>query len=276
MQFTLHPKEKRYFRVMSILSLCMYGFLIGAVVTGKVPFSIVALYIGSFLLVRLLLSLFLMGFLKGNGIKVTEKQFPEAYALLKQHAAALDFHKIPEMYLLQAGGVLNAFATRVGGRDFVVVYADVLEVAYREGIDAVSFIIGHEVGHIKRNHVGFLKSLLLTPASFIPFLSSAYSRACEYTCDNIGAWLSPAGATAGILILAAGKNLYKKVNSDELMRTLKEDTSFALWFAEIFSSHPSLIKRVAHVQQLKREQGIQGHPYFVSPKINLGHEERHH
>ena len=126
-------------------------------------------------------------------------------------------------------------------------------MAYEEGKDAVSFIIGHELGHIKRNHVGFLKSMLILPASFIPFLSGAYSRACEYTCDNFGYSLSPKGATSGLLILAAGKKLYKKIDLSNLINNSRYNHRFASWFAEIFFAHPHLVKRLDVLNKLNRD-----------------------
>ena len=158
-------------------------------------------------------------------------------------------------------------------RNFVVIHSDVLEAAYEEGMDAVSFIIGHELGHIQRNHVGFFKSLLIWPASWIPLLGLAYSRSCEYTCDNIGYHLCPDGAINGILILALGKKLYKKVVTRELMSTFEKESGFAVSFDEIFSTHPALIKRIAVINQLNYSNSIKENPAFISPKIDINNKE---
>jgi len=82
------------------------------------------------------------------------------------------------MYVLQGDGVLNAFATRFARKNFVVIYSDIFEMAYQEEKDAVSFIIGHELGHLKRRHVSNWRLFLTLPARFIPLLYKAYSRAC--------------------------------------------------------------------------------------------------
>ena len=84
----------------------------------------------------------------------------------------------------------------------------------------------------------------------IPFMGAAYSRACEYTCDNVGYNLSNKGALKGLMILAAGKKLYKKVNVLNLINNIKESAGFALWFAEIFASHPHLINRLDVINEL--------------------------
>lgn len=72
----------------------------------------------------------------------------------------------------------------------------------------------------------------------------AYYRACEYTCDEIGNALNSKGTINGLLILAAGKNLYNKVNVKEFIIQDKVEYSFWKWFAEKLSSHPTLSKRI--------------------------------
>ncbi len=145
---------------------------------------------------------------------------------------------------MQSRGVLNAFATRFIGKHYIVLYSDILEVAYEEGEEAVKFIIGHELGHVKRGHLNPFLKFLMFPSYIFPFLSKAYYRACEYTCDNIGYSLAPKGAIMGLLILAAGKNLYKQINLEEYLENTKADTGILSWLAEIFSTHPHLNKRI--------------------------------
>ena len=184
----------------------------------------------------------LIGYIKGNAVKINETQFSDIYATVVKQSTALGLSYVPDVYLLQVGGLLNAFATRFFGRNYIVIYSDVLEEAYEDNKAAVDFIIGHELGHIKRNHL--TKNLLLFPSAFMPFLNAAYSRACEYTCDSIGACLSPQGAQQGLLLLAAGKRLYKKVNIDSYVAQTYQEGGFWKWFAEKVSTHPNLTKRL--------------------------------
>jgi Zn-dependent protease with chaperone function len=189
----------------------------------------------------------LIGYLEGNAVEITKDQLPEVYKIIEDQSQILELGNIPTMYLLQGEGIFNAFATRFLGTDYVVLYSDVLEMAFTEGIEAVEFIIAHELGHIKRNHVGFLKGLLLFPSLFVPFLRSAYSRACEYTCDNVRFALSPEGSRKGLLILASGKSLYKRVDLEAYVRNANNARGFSSWFDEICSTHPHLTKRLENV-----------------------------
>lgn len=185
-----------------------------------------------------------IGYIKGNAIKVTEKQFPEVYQSLQKQARKLNLKKIPTLYILQGNGVTNAFATRFSSRNYVVMYSSVIEAALEEKNHAVDFILGHELGHIVRKHTHFFKNFLLFPSNIVPFLNKAWSRSCEYTCDKIGQALCPEGAEQGLKILAAGRHLYQRINVEELIKTSSEEKSFWKWLAEVLSTHPNLSKRI--------------------------------
>lgn len=272
MEFKVSLKENVYFFILSAISLSLYAMLLYFFSQKENMFGLF-FYLILYIAVHKIASLLFVGYLKGNAIKINKHQFPDISDLIQKHARALDLSTVPDTYLLQGNGILNAFATRSSGRNFVILYSDVLEVAYQEGIDAVSFIIGHELGHIKRNHLSFLRSLLTGPASWIPFLGLAYSRACEYTCDNIGYSLAPQGACNGILILTAGKTLYKKVNIAELLLNYEAEEGFSTNFAEFFSTHPQSLKRIARLNQFAnhifvQKESLEAH-FFISPKIDV-------
>ena len=55
----------------------------------------------------------------------------------------LAVHVRADVYVVEAGGVMNAFATRFLGRNFVVIHSDVLALAMEQGEAAVGFIVAH-------------------------------------------------------------------------------------------------------------------------------------
>jgi Zn-dependent protease with chaperone function len=238
---------------MVTVSLLMYATVILAGIFLAPQMMVAGVYLALFAIIAAIGKLYFIGYLRGNAVMVGPKQFPEIFDSLTAQSAKLGLKRVPTMYLLQGDGLLNAFAARFSGRNYVVLYSDIMSAAYEEGMPAVEFVIGHELGHIKRNHVGGLRTWLILPAKLIPFLGSAYSRACEYTCDNIGYSLCPAGAEKGILILAAGRDLYKRVNTSELLYNAAHERGFATWFAEIFSTHPHIAKRVAMFEKMRQE-----------------------
>jgi len=155
---------------------------------------------------------------------------------------------VPDIYVIESAGALNAFATRFFGRNMVVLYSDFFDLINSTDNEELSFIIAHELAHIKRKH--FTKQMLILPAMWIPFLSEAYSRECEYTCDRIAANYinNSEAAMNGLTMLAIGKSLFKKVNRNEYLMQSSQEKGFFIWLAEKISTHPPLPKRINEIQ----------------------------
>lgn len=248
LDYKVEPKENIYFAICLILSLLIYTGVILGIMAGlefaKGPFIAAFAFYAIMIIVLLhVMRGVLIGYIRGNAVKLGPHQFPEIHQVVMSQSQALGLSRIPDVYLLQQGGLLNAFATRFMGSDYVVLYSDLMEEAYEKNQETVDFVIAHELGHIKRNHI--LKRLIVLPALMVPFLGNAYSRACEYTCDSIGASLSPEGARSGLLVLAAGKRLYRNVDAHLFMEQRYTESGFWTWFAEKMSTHPHLTKRLS-------------------------------
>lgn len=249
-EYSVHPKENFYFVLKLVFSILIYvliAFALGALFSIERVSEFTTIMIAYAVMIAMYVFFatgIMVGYIKGNGIRVSKDQFPEIYSVLEKQCEQLKMNE-PPLYLMQNGGVLNAFATRFVGRNYVVIYSEIFDLAFEGGEKELNFIIAHELGHIKRNHI--IKRIWLLPSSLIPFLSAAYSRACEYTCDNIGNALSPEGSKSGLLILASGKKCYDKVNVEAYINSADDDTSIWKWFAEKVSSHPFLPKRIENV-----------------------------
>ena len=234
----VHPKEKAYFAICLAFSVLVYLALIISIV-GLV-------YVVLAIPVILVSQGLFIGRLRGNAIPVSTRQFPELHQLTTDLARKMEM-SAPAVYVLESGGLLNAFATRFLGRDFVVLYSDVLEAAYEQGEPAVAFVVAHELAHIKRGHLRWRWAVY--PGMLIPFLGSAYMRACEYTCDRMAAHCRPDGAVPGLLLVAAGRQLYGRMSAHEYTRAFDADSGFWTSFAEILSTHPHLPNRVRAVMK---------------------------
>lgn len=188
----------------------------------------------------------LIGHFRGNGIRISEQQFPEVYRIYQEEVERLGIRKAPRLYCVQSNGVLNAFATRMTFRNYIVIYSEILQTAYQEGSDAVAFVLAHELGHVTRGHL--IKNFFIYPAMVVFPLRLAYSRACEYTCDIIGRQVSSEKGIIGLVVLAAGHRLSRIVNTQEYIQKASEERGFWVWFAEFMSSHPNLPKRINRLQ----------------------------
>lgn len=237
----VHPKEHRYFAISAIVTVL-------AVVLFVIPtWGFGLLYFLGFAAFIAIGKLWMMAQIRGNGVRVTERQMPEVHALATATAARFGM-QLPAVFVIQQGGALNAFALRSITRNFVVLYADVVALARKQGHDALGFVVAHELAHHRRNHLR--KHFWLLPASFVPFLSQAYSRACEFTCDAYAATTYPQGWAEGLATLAVGTDLRRDIDMSEFARQRHTETGFFMWLAEVLSTHPWLPRRVAHLEQV--------------------------
>jgi Zn-dependent protease with chaperone function len=181
--------------------------------------------------------------IRGSAVRLGPEQFPDLYGRVEELARRMGFRRTPAVYLMQRDGALNAFAMRFLRLHMIVLLSDLLE-ACGDNLAARDMIIGHELGHIRAGHLR--ARWLLMPASFVPFLGSALSRAREYTCDRYGC--AAAGdrdaALLGLAILSAGGRYGPHVNHAALIRQRHDLRSVWMLIGEWLGSHPPLSKRV--------------------------------
>ncbi|WP_052015577.1 M48 family metallopeptidase [Alkalihalobacillus hemicellulosilyticus] len=234
-------KETIYFILSVIFSITVYLFIL---FMTQLLGIIILLAIFFLLTFYKLISL---GSIKGNGVKITESQFPDIHQKLVHYCQEMNIKKVPDMFVIESMGILNAFATRFWGNNMVVIYSEAFELARQQNEEELDFIIAHELAHIKHHHVW--KSILVTPARLIPILSQAYSRACEYTCDREATYIiqNPEAAKRALTILGIGKVLFKDVNTVAYRQQIETESHFGVWLSEIFSSHPLTPKRIQSI-----------------------------
>lgn len=223
-------------------------FLIGAIFSSLVWLAVVVSLIGLLyaavvgLLVLAAHALFL-AYVRGNGVRLSEAQLPELHARVLAGARKLGMARVPEVYVLQSGGLLNAFATKLLSRRYVILCSDLVDQC--EDPRQLDFVIAHELAHHAAGHVS--KLFFLLPFRMVPLLGAAYSRACEYTCDRTALFVveEPEAAMRGLLVLAAGGKLAARANLSAFAAQRLETGGFWMAVWELAASHPFLCKRVA-------------------------------
>lgn len=241
------PREKTYFVVALVLSIATWGVL--------TIFTCGTLWIGLAIMgaiVWLSHGLLIAG-LRADAIEVHKDQLARLDAAFREVCSTLGLNKVPDLYVIQSGGALNAFATRHTGRHFVVIFSDMLEALGPDSRE-MRFLLGHEIGHIQRNHLTM--RMLLAPALFLPLIGPAYSRACETTCDRYGAFAAgdTDNAMRAMMTLAGGKYAGKEMDPHHFAEQNKNRRGFFVSWYELISGYPTLSRRVRDLRQLAGER----------------------
>jgi Zn-dependent protease with chaperone function/type II secretory pathway pseudopilin PulG len=236
----VYPRERTLGTITLVLGLLVWlGLIIGTFGT-----ALLALLAGFVL--YLFAQSALIAHIKGNGVELSEAQFPDLYTQFTACCDQLQIKKRPQAYILNGHGGFNAFATKFLGVQFVVLFSDVAD-AMAKHADGVRFYIGHELGHLRMKHLS--GHLLRWPVLWLPLLGAAYSRARESTCDRHGLACSssPEGAARALAALSAGAKRWEHLDVAAYRDQANHSSGFWMSFHELLGGYPWVTKRVARV-----------------------------
>jgi Zn-dependent protease with chaperone function len=240
----IYPRERTLGMITLVLGLLVWIVLIvgtfgGALITLAVGF-LLYLFAQSALIARI----------KGNGVELSETQFPDLYGHFIACCDRLKMPERPRAYVIAGNGALNAFATRFLGLQYVVLMSDVIDAMDRHG-EGVRFYMGHELGHLRLRHLS--GHLLRWPVLWLPILGAAYSRAKESSCDRHGlaCCTSPESAAHALAALSAGAKRWAKLDPASYLRQSAATDGFWMSFHELVAGYPWLTKRFARVMDAK-------------------------
>ncbi|MFZ5523663.1 MAG: M48 family metalloprotease [Pseudomonadota bacterium] len=244
MKELVYPRERMLGTITLILGLLVWLGLI----VGTFGVALIVLALGFVL--YLFAQSALIAHIKGNGVELSEAQFPDLHS---QYAACCDRLQMktrPQAYILNGNGGLNAFATKFLGTQYVVLMSDVVD-AMKKHADGVRFYIGHELGHLRMKHLS--KHLLRWPVLWLPLLGAAYARAQESTCDRHGLACSssPEGAARALSALSAGAERWENLDVAAYIRQTVHASGFWMSFHELTAGYPWLTKRAARVMNTR-------------------------
>lgn len=194
-------------------------------------------------------------------VRVTPTNFPEIYETSVEYARVLGLKKVPEVYISQENGTLNAFATWVIGRRYIQLNAEIVDVAYMENkdLDTVKFVLGHEFGHVYMKHVTLAYNLGFMFSKLIPVLGPLMSRAQEYSADRVAQILTQQTGTKCMTMLTAGRHLYAYVDSDDYINNILKEKNLlehvSYFFVNLFASHPIMPFRIKAIMDPERKSG---------------------
>lgn len=129
----------------------------------------------------------------GSSLKVTHKNYPKVFEYLQYACHILDVPRLPELYV-QWGYDINAF-TIGADNPIIILNSGLLDLCSE---DEILFVIGHECGHVKSNHMLYhmMAQLINYGIDAIPggniiaaplqFALYYWSRMSEFTADRAG------------------------------------------------------------------------------------------
>ncbi len=236
----VYPRERTLGTITLVLGLLVWL----ALIVGTFGGALIGLALGFVL--YLFAQSTLIAHIKGNGVELSEAQFPDLHAQFTACCDRLQIKTRPQAFILNGNGGLNAFATKFLGTQYVVLMSDVVD-AMDKHADGVRFYIGHELGHLRMKHLS--GHLLRWPVLWLPLLGAAYSRARESTCDRHGLACSgaPEGAARALAALSAGAERWKNLDVTAYLSQASHSSGFWMSFHELTAGYPWLTKRAARV-----------------------------
>lgn len=167
----------------------------------------------------------------GSNLKVTPVNYPDIHEYLDYACKILDVQQKPDLYI-QWGYDINAFTTGAE-RPIMVLNSGLIDLCAE---DELLFIIGHECGHIKSNHMLYHMmtqimnsvidsvpggNIIATPLKFALYY---WSRMSEFTADRAGLLCCQnmkAAVSAFIKMSGLPVKDYEKINEKSFVEQAK-------------------------------------------------------
>ena len=193
-----------------------------------------------------------------GAVRVSERQFPHIYELVRDGSYILDLDEVPEVYVTQ-NPLVNAMAL---GRDkpFIVITTGMVNLYDPEEL---RWVVGHELGHILSGHAVYRTMLLIllrlaARVAFLPITLGLgaiiwgleeWFRKSELSCDRAGllAGQDLDAARRALMKLAGGAQL-SELNPDAFREQAHE-----------YDAVPDLRDSILKIMQLQGNT----HPFAV-------------
>lgn len=196
----------------------------------------------------------------GSNILVTKKNFPQVHRALEAVCQTLDVSPLPDVYL--QNGFIGAKTTGVENPILILTTGTIGLLSY----DELCFVIAHEVGHIKSQHI-----LYHDMAEVIPFMASMggavggiissglqlallnWHRKSEFSSDRAGLLACQnidAATSAFMKIAGAPPKYYRTLKPEDFKQQAKDFegiddnlSKIAKNLSVMFATHPWTVMR---------------------------------
>lgn len=208
----------------------------------------------------------------GSNVKINQKMFPELFNIFQEACQRLDMYYRPDLYIIQDPKI-NAYAAGVE-EPIIVITSGAYDLLDN---DELIFILGHELGHIKSEHV-----LYHQMASYLPYIGDVigsatlgigsllstslelallnWKRKSEFTSDRAGLLCSQnfkSVITSMMKIGGAPPKVYERIDYKSFLEQAREFEGFdednfdkfAKIVSVITATHPWTVMRAAEINK---------------------------
>ena len=210
--------------------------------------------------------------LTGSYLRVTPDSFPDLHRILSDVRDRLDVSTDIDLYVA-AGGEINAYTFGVD-HPLIVLTSPAVELL---SPDELTYVIGHEIGHVKSGHVLYYQIADVLPliggliagvtfnlgeyfTTGIQMALLYWKRTSEYTADRAGLLACQNAEVAWkALMKLAGlpSRYYDTVNTEDFLKQARDfkdldvDTlsRVARWLSVLGATHPWTVERAQMLHQ---------------------------
>lgn len=224
----------------------------------------------------------------GSNLRIISENYPHIYDYLDYACKILDFDSKPELYV-QWGFGINA-CTIGSERPIIIINSGLIDLC---NDDEKLFIIGHELGHIKSNHMLYhmMAQLINFIIDSIPggniiggplrYALLYWDRMSEFTADRAGLLCCQninAATSAFVKMAGLPQSQYQTINTESFIQQAKDFTNldyenmnkFFKFVSIIDSTHPWTVLRASELLKWADEGGVSSiHPSLLQPYQSL-------
>jgi len=242
------PSESIRFGICCGFSMLVWGalacLLVLAVVKAPMVLLVLALYALLGLLAITVAKALLVTFVRGNGVMIGPDQLPHLYEAAKRAATTLRT-PLPEIYLIQFGGIREAMTKTFVGKKLLILSAELVEDC--DDGPELDTLMGQEIAHFRFSHVPW--RFWLAPSMLLPLVYPAWRRATVYTADRCGMLVCGDADVAyrTLLIMAAGGKLGRRAEAQAHNQQVADSGGFWMTISHTIGFEPAVNWRAARL-----------------------------
>jgi Zn-dependent protease with chaperone function len=239
----------RYDNEQVVLVLTILLVLAIVILASTVTFCLSGVFIVAMFVISALLIRSHHQSLMGSALRVDRAQTPDLARLVEESGLKLQPGPVDVFVVNQKQ--INAYTFGISSPKVLVLFTPLLKVM---NLGELKFIIGHEMGHVALGHT-WLNTIVGGMAGIpAPFGAAAllytafrwWNRMCEFSADRAG--LLACGdihVAISALVKLAAPDIRSQRDFDRALALIDaEDDNASNRLAEVFQSHPMLIRRI--------------------------------